>query len=177
MPAPKLPSRAAPLATLALVGLALAGLVAIASRTRGASVARPHTMGADGLPALIPPPGSPRPSEAEWAAVTREIRVDGVPPLPCESKMLREWLRVSCTPAGGFFPKFVATLTSSGHDEQVGMEGEAAKLVVQVVRGARYQGRVVYATQRMPAVFSLVVEWPARQTRPTITFRDEVIDP
>lgn len=162
---------------LALLGLAVAGLVAVADRTPGASAARPYTMAADGLPTLIPPPSSPRPTETEWGAVTREIRVDGVPPLPCEAKMLREWLRVDCTPSGGFFPKFVATLTSSGHDEQVGMEGSAARLVVQVIQGATYQGRVVYATQRMPAVFSVLVEWPARQARPTITFRDEVIDP
>lgn len=52
--------------------------------------------GLDGLPAIIPPPNSTVPTIAEWDAAPWEITVSRSTPLGCETKMVREWLRVSC---------------------------------------------------------------------------------
>jgi hypothetical protein len=159
----------------AAVVLAALGLVALRG-ARGPAAAHPYAMGADGLPEIIPPPGSPAPSEAEWAAVPREVLVTGRPPLPCEAKMLREWLRVRCRAGRGGTPKATGTIVSAGHEEHLGVADEVATVEVQVVRGAGFQGRVVYAAGRTPAAFSIVVAWPEREPRPSLSYADDSLD-
>ena len=68
-------------------------LVALGARSQRPRLPRAVAMAADGLPAEIPRPSSPRPTDAEWSAVPREIRTFGEAPLDCEAKMVREWLR------------------------------------------------------------------------------------
>jgi hypothetical protein len=174
-PSPAKPARPAP-TTIAVVALAILALVGLASRTQGAHLARPTAYGADGLPADIPRPGSPAPTDAEWAAVTRPIRTTGEPPLACEAKMLREWVRVRCAAKGPQEPKAVGTITPNGHEEHVAMRDGAAELVARVVRGATYRGRVVYAVARVPQMFAVVVDWPAKEPRPTIGYLEEFIE-
>src|SRR5438094_905269 len=72
----------------------------------------PGAMGPDGLPAVIPPPGSTPPTVAEWNAVTKEVTIKGSSALGCETKMLREWLRVSCHQKGSLTPTNVKTENS-----------------------------------------------------------------
>ncbi len=170
------PRRRVSLGTLAVLGLTIAGLATLGARSRVRTGQRAVAMGADGLPAVIPPPGSPRPTDAEWAEVQRAIRTFGSPPLKCDPKMVREWLRVRCAANGGLVPKAVATKTPNGHEEHVEMDGEVASFVVQVARGTTYRGRVVYATQRVPEMFAVIAEWPARDARPAVGFVDEPIE-
>ncbi len=55
----------------------------------------PPVLGPDALFAGIGQRSSP-PTTAEWDAVPKEIDVRHSTPLRCETKFLREWLRVSC---------------------------------------------------------------------------------
>jgi hypothetical protein len=56
-------------------------------------------------PAPVPPPTfggrSAAPTLAEWDGQTREVTVTGSSALACETKQVREWVRISCRPEGG----------------------------------------------------------------------------
>ncbi len=60
-----------------------------------AAAAPPPVLGPEALFAGIGQRSSP-PTTAEWDAVPKEIDVRHSTPLHCETKFLREWLRVSC---------------------------------------------------------------------------------
>jgi hypothetical protein len=136
--------------------------------------ADPNQMAADGFPQVIPEPGSKTPTVAEWNAVQREVRVKGSSARGCETKMVREWLRVSCRPGKGLPPSAVSTISSSGQQAYPGMFGNTASLVVQVVRGKPYRARFVWTDDagNFDAAF-LVVNWPANAARPTAYFEDD----
>jgi hypothetical protein len=81
---------------------------------------------------------SPVPTQDEWRAVTREVTVRGSGALNCETKMLREWLRVSCrdkTPAGGT-PTGVRVISGGGRGDDFSFASAGvASLVVRYVEG------------------------------------------
>ena len=69
---------------------------ASASARVAASAEAPAPLDA-GNPAGSTLPGrSPVPTVAEWNAQTKEVTVKGSSALRCETKTVREWLRVSC---------------------------------------------------------------------------------
>jgi len=144
----------------------------VATPQPAAHVADPNQMAADGLPVEIPEPGSKPPTVAEWNSVTREVRVAGSTPRNCETKMLREWLRVSCRQADGSLPPSnVKTLSSDGQQAFVGMFGTTASAVVQVIRGKSYRALYGWGTGASAVASTLVVNWPAGVARPTIAFQ------
>jgi hypothetical protein len=57
------------------------------------------------------------PTMGEWKAQTREVTVTGSSKLNCETKMVREWLRVSCRGknSDGGKPVSVKVLSGGGH--------------------------------------------------------------
>jgi len=119
--------------------------------------------GNDGLPLEIPQPSSPPPTVAEWEAVPREITVRGSSALNCETKMVREWLRVSCRPRGGFRATALRQVESSGQQIFSGMFGDRASLVVQIVRGKNV---VVDFDFNDGRTMRLVANWPSGAPRP-----------
>lgn len=74
-----------------------------ATTTKAASTTATAGGGAK-TPAVKKPPKAPAlpsgvskvPTKAEWDAVTKEVTVKGSTALSCETKMVREWLRISC---------------------------------------------------------------------------------
>lgn len=126
--------------------------------------------GLDGLPAEIPPPGSKPPSVPEWNEMPWEITVSRSTPLGCETKMVREWLRVSCRDEN----KDGGKITGLSIEHKGGVEAYVleraglASLVVQVVKGKKHVTRFRWTdrTQR------LVVDWTDRGPRPSIRFED-----
>ena len=68
---------------------------------------------------------SKAPSTAEWDAQTKEVTVHGSSARMCETKMVREWLRISCRgePAGYGQAQTVTVLSGGGR----GDEGCAAR--------------------------------------------------
>jgi len=133
----------------------------------------PFVMGPDGLPATIPGPGSAAPSVAEWSAVPKEITVKGSSALGCETKMLREWLRVSCHQKGSLTPTDVKTESSGGQQAYAGMFGKTASVVVQVVKGREYHARYSWDDKGKKSSAKLVVDWPSDHPRPAITLKEE----
>ena len=128
-------------------------------------------MGPDGLPAVIPAPGSAAPSVDEWKAVPKEITVKGSSARGCETKMLREWLRVSCNKKGSSTPTSVKTESSGGQQAYVGMFGTTASAVVQVVKGKEYRATYEWDDGGTKSSATLLVAWPSDQARPAITLQ------
>lgn len=126
--------------------------------------------GIDGLPAVIPPPSSKPPTTAEWNAAPWEITVSRSTPLGCETKMVREWLRVSCRDENKDGGKIRSvTIVQKGGVQAYKLEREGlASLVVQVVKGKKHVSRFGWTdrTQR------LVVDWSDLGPRPSIKFVD-----
>lgn len=126
--------------------------------------------GLDGLPAVIPPPGSKPPSLAEWNAAPWEITVSRSTPLGCETKMVREWLRVSCRDENKDGGKIQGvTIVRKGGVQAYKLERKGlASLVVQVVKGKKHVSRFRWSDRTQ----QLVVDWSDLGPRPSIKFVD-----
>jgi hypothetical protein len=128
----------------------------------------------DGLPADIPAARSKVPTVAEWNAVPREISVARSTPLGCETKMVREWLRVSCRkdlaqPGYDKLPQSITDQTGKTADTYT-MEkpGQLTSVVTPVLRGRTYRAKFHWETKTQ----TLVVDWPSGAPRPVIKFED-----
>ncbi len=131
--------------------------------------ASPGAMGPDGLPAEIPATRSPVPTVAEWAAVTREISVRRSSPLGCETKMLREWLRVSCRGKNdvGGTPLAVKALGGCTSDTYTFGSGGITSLVTPILRGRSCDAS--FSWSHGGALLN--IKWPSGAPRPTIAFQ------
>jgi hypothetical protein len=125
---------------------------------------------ADGLPAEIPQTHSGVPTVAEWNAVPREINVARSTPLNCETKMLREWLRVSCRPKSntGGTPTNVVHKSGPPEEAYYFAKGGVASLVVPVFKGRHVESTFSWTDKTQ----TLVVDWPSGAPRPVIKFTD-----
>lgn len=126
-------------------------------------------MANDGLPNDIPSTRSKVPTVAEWDAVTREIRVARSTPLGCETKMVREWVRISCrnhNDSGGK-PTTVATKTAGGVEAYLFQKNNITSVVLPVLRGKYYDAVFSWTDKRQ----LLAVDWRSGN-RPVIKFTD-----
>lgn len=121
----------------------------------------------DGLPVTIPPPGSPPPTTAEWNAVRWEVSVSRASAYHCETKMVREWLRVSCSPYSRVTPSSVSTIQSHGYQAYTLASGQKASVTVQVVRGRMYVARFTWSNGTS---HDLTANWPSNAARPLLYF-------
>jgi hypothetical protein len=136
-----------------------------------APVQNPNVLAQDGLPVIIPSPGSSPPSVAEWNSVLREVTVSGSSALNCETKMMREWLRVNCRRSGVNAPIDVRTEHSEGQQAYVYKNiGTLTSAVVQVVRGRQYRASFVWDSNGRHWGSTLTVSWPPGAPRPTLYF-------
>lgn len=124
----------------------------------------------DGLPADIPSSRSAVPTLPEWNSVTREITVRKSTPLGCETKMLREWLRVSCRgkTSTGATPTDVKKGAGCGGDTYVFASNGVTSVVTPVLRGKSCN--VAFSWSQ--GEHDLVVNWANGAPRPTIAFQD-----
>jgi hypothetical protein len=132
----------------------------------------PDQLAADGLPVEIPTPGSTPPSVAEWNAVTREITVRGSSRLNCETKMLREWLRVDCHKNHKGEPADVVHTKQSGQQAFKFVGNGKASIVVQVVRGKEYRAQYTWDLGGAHTGAELIVNWTGGMPRPQITLTE-----
>ena len=110
------------------------------------------------------------PTVAEWSEVTREITVRNSTPLGCETKMLREWLRVSCRGENshGVTPVDVQKGAGCGSDTYVFARGGVTSVVTPVLRGKSCAVAFTWTEGQ----HDLVVTWPGGAPRPSIAFQD-----
>lgn len=118
---------------------------------------------AGGAPA--PRPGrSPAPTLAEWKANQKEVTVKGSSALGCETKIVREYLRVSCrgkNDSGGTPTNVI--IRKGGRGEAFTYVGAGvATLVVPFVEGIDFAADFSWTDRS----HTLVVKWPRGAPRP-----------
>lgn len=111
---------------------------------------------ADGWPAEIPARGSKAPSVDEWNAVTKEVTVWHSSELKCETKVVREWLRVSCHKNAYGKPASVTKTASDGQQSFTLANDTVASLVVELIPGKSYTANFGWEQ----ATFEFVLAWP-----------------
>ncbi len=127
-------------------------------------------MGPDGLPVMIPTTRSKVPTLQEWNAVPREITVNRSTPLNCETRMVREWLRVSCrvknntggTPTNA---EVVAGCTAEAY-VYARRDQKIASLVTPLIRGQHCEVRFSWTDKTQ----TLVTDWVGGGPRPSVKF-------
>jgi hypothetical protein len=113
----------------------------------------------------LPPGRSPVPSLAEYAAA-KEVTMKGSSALKCETKMIREWLRVSCRGKNdtGGTPTAV-TVVRGGRGETITFAaGGVINLITPVLEGTDFEARFSWTDKSHP----LQVRWPAGTQRPIV---------
>ena len=117
-------------------------------------------------PAAAAPAGrSAVPSIDEWNAQTKEVTVKGSSALNCETKMVREWLRVSCRGKNfsGGEPTGVTVTSGGGRgDDFVFSSAGVASLVVRFVEGVDLQAQFTWSDRS----HTLRVWWPRGAPEP-----------
>lgn len=150
------------------------GPARVASDPTSQAPAAPVPYAADGLPEVIPLPASSVPSVSEWSAVPREVIVAGSSRLNCETKMLREWLRVSCRRKNARGNP--VEVYHSEQSDQIAFKftgNGLTSVVVQVVRGKTYKARFVWDLDGKRSGAELAVIWPPGVERPKLSFTEE----
>jgi hypothetical protein len=128
-------------------------------------------MAADGLPASIPLPGSRLPAVRDWKQKGQAIQVDGAEQLGCQARMIREWIRLSCTGNKGELgkPEAAETREQAGAPAYIfARKGESIRLETQLVPGRTYQAELSWHDGKR--VFE--IRWPRGQARPKLRFVD-----
>lgn len=105
------------------------------------------------------------PTLSEWANV-KEVTVKGSSALGCETKMVREWLRVSCRGKNdtGGTPTTIAVLRGAGADRYTYAAGGITSLVMPFVEGTDVEASFSWTDKS----HKLVVRWPRGNQKPVI---------
>jgi hypothetical protein len=120
---------------------------------------------ATGLP--MPTEGTSKPpTVAEWGAV-KEITVRHSTPLNCETKLVREWLRVSCRTKMPYIAYGVKLTSGKDHGGiPPFVKKDVASIVTQVKKGMSAE----YTFDWGSFTRKLTVAWPNGAPNPTIEF-------
>jgi hypothetical protein len=116
-------------------------------------------------PMPILPGRSAVPTLEEWNAVTKEVNVKGSSALQCETKMLREWLRVSCRGKNDTGGTPVSVITEKGgFGAYLFASGGVTSVVLPFVEGIDATFRFAWTDKSHP----LHLTWPRRSPMPNI---------
>lgn len=111
-------------------------------------------------PATAPADGkSAVPTTDEWNSVTKEVTVYGSSKLNCETKQIREWIRVSCRDPNdsGGSPTGVRVTKGGGRgDDFVFTASTVASLVFRFVDGIHLEAQFTWTDKKQ----TLIVDWP-----------------
>lgn len=115
---------------------------------------------------ILPPGRSTVPTLDEWNAIQKEVTVKGSSALNCETKMVREWLRISCrghndtggTPTG-------LRVTRGGRGEEFTFaSGGVTSLVMPFVDGTNFEAVFSWTDKS----HKLVASWPHGAPKPVV---------
>lgn len=153
------------LAALA-VGCNLGGDRNAAREDTSAKAAAPSTQSPAAAAAKPLPPGrTPVPSIAEYAAA-REVTVKGSSALHCETKMIREWLRITCRGKNdtGGAPTTVVVYHGGRGETVAFAAGGVTSLITPVLEGTDFDAKFSWTDKSHP----LVIKWPRGAQRPAV---------
>lgn len=103
----------------------------------------------------LPPGRSLFPLEAEWDAID-EVSVKGSTAAGCETKMVREWLRVRCAYESRGDVAIGVELQEGGHGDGIVAEGSGLTLVLPLLEGDTARARFTWQRHTQ----DLLITWP-----------------
>lgn len=105
------------------------------------------------------------PTVAEWQAVTGEVTVRGSSALGCETKGLREWVRISCRgdDPGRGSPLNVTVENAKGAETFKFASGGVSSLVYRFEEGTKIEATFSWTN----GSHQFVAEWPPGAPKPT----------
>ena len=130
-----------------------------------AATATPPVQAAQALVSQVGGNRSNVPTVDEWNAVTKEVTVTGSSKLNCETKMVREWLRVSCRgkkQSGGTPTTVTVTKGDQKGDVYTFAASGVTSLVLRFVEGVDLDATF----QWTDATHALHVKWPKGAPEP-----------
>ncbi len=136
-----------------------------ASTTNVAPTAATPGVAATASAAALPPGRSALPTLDEWNAMTKEVTVKGSSALGCETKMVREYLRVSCRGKNdtGGTAKHIS-LQKGIVENHIFVDRGVISLVVPYVEGINATFSFTWSDTAHP----LVLKWPRGNAKPVI---------
>ncbi len=137
-----------------------------ATATAATTAAATVTATAKPAPPPLPAGRSAAPTLDEWAKMPKEVTVKGSSALKCETKILREYLRVSCKgkvdPEGD--PRGIKIL-KGGHGEAFAYAGEGViSLVMPYVEGTDFEAAFSWTNKS----HKLTARWPKGSKQPVV---------
>jgi hypothetical protein len=117
-------------------------------------------------PTDLPAGRSPVPDPKEWATA-KEITVKGSTALGCETKIIREWFRVSCHGKNdkGGTPTAIKITKGGGHpDQYIFVTADISSLVFPYTEGIDFEANFGWTDKS----HKLVVKWPKGAPQPEI---------
>jgi len=114
---------------------------------------------------VLPPGRSPVPSFDEYAAA-REVTVKGSTALRCETKMIREWLRVTCRGRNdtGGTPTGVVVVRGGRGETITFASGGVTNIITPVLEGTDFEARFSWSDKS----HALAVRWPRGAAKPVV---------
>jgi hypothetical protein len=115
--------------------------------------------------AVLPPGRTAAPTLAEWTTQKKEVTVKGSSALKCETKMVREYLRISCHDKNdtGGTPTNVQ-VTKGGREALTFSAGGVTSLIIPYVEGTHLEATFSWTDKGYP----LTIEWPKGAKMPTV---------
>ena len=109
---------------------------------------------------------TPAPTVEEWTSQKKEVTVKGSSALKCETKIVREYLRISCRGklAAEGTPKGIK-VQKGGHGEALTFQGgDVMSLILPYVEGTHFEAMFSWSAKG----HKLVIDWPKGNKQPTI---------
>ncbi len=142
---------------------ATASATGASPETRAATAAAPA---APAAPTFTVAPGrSPMPTLNDWNSQKKEVTVKGSSALNCETKMVREYLRVSCRGKNDTGGTPTGIKLVRGAREALTFSGPGVEsLIVPVVEGMNFEAIFSWTDKSHP----LTIAWPKGSKMPTV---------
>lgn len=139
---------------------------AVASAVPAATPSVPQAAAPPPTDTPLPAGRTPVPTPAEWDALPKEVTVKGSSALSCETKMIREYLRVRCKGPNdtGGTPKSIVIKKGGAAGALTSSGGGVTTLIVPFVMGTDF-GAIFSWTDKS---HRLSVRWPNGAPMPTI---------
>jgi hypothetical protein len=146
-----------------------AAQTAAPAKTTAATATAAQTATATAAPPAAPaiPAGrTPAPTLAEWNGQKKEVTVKGSSALKCETKIVREYLRISCRgkvdPEGT--PRGIKILKGGRGEALTFQGGDVMSLILPYVEGTDFEALFSWSQK----AHKLAVKWPKGSKQPTI---------
>lgn len=147
-------------------GPSTTGAAATTATTAAANPGKPTSPATPAGAAKLPAGRSAVPTLAEWGSLKKEVTVKGSSALKCETKIVREYLRISCRGKNdtGGTPKGVMVVKGGHGEASTYAAAGVTSLIVPYVEGINLEAIFSWTDKS----YKLVINWPKGAKMPAV---------